>query len=218
MRLRNELVFSLILWLGVAALSLWAHFVLPDQPMATHFAADGTVNGYMPRDVGLAFGPGMVLVMIVLLLWLLPAIMPKAKSIDRSIAVYGLVTLAVIILIAFVHGLLVARAFGIAVDPARVVFAAIGALFILIGNFTPKMRQNWLMGIRTPWTLSDERVWDKTHRFAGPLFMLGGIAILVGAFAAPLAWRVAVVAIAAGVPAILAVIYSYLAARKLGSA
>lgn len=218
MRLRNELIFSLIVWLAAIALSVWGHFILPDQPIATHFAADGTANGFMPRDVGLAFGPGMVLVMIFLLLWLLPAIMPKDKSICRSIAVYGLIALSVIVLIAFVHGMLVVRALGVAIDPARLVFAAIGALFILIGNYTPKMRQNWLMGIRTPWTLSDERVWDKTHRFAGPLFMLGGIAILIGAFLAPVAWRVVVVLVAAGGPAIIAVIYSYFAARRLGSA
>ncbi len=79
----------------------------------------------------------------------------------------------------------------------------------------PKMRRNWLMGIRTPWTLSDERVWDKTHRFAGPLFMLGGLITLGGALFAPADWRVPILMIAVLSVCFASYIYSYIAAKRL---
>ena len=217
MRLKNEMLVSLVMWLITVGMSVWGYVTLPDVPMVVHFAIDGTPNGYMPRDMALVFGPALCLGLLILLLGLLPAIMPKNASIDRSATAYGIVVLATLGVLTVTHALLVFRAAGLGIDETRVILSAVGILFMIIGNYLPKTRRNWLMGVRTPWTLSDERVWDKTHRFAGPLFMLCGAVVVVAAFVVPITWRVAVLIVAVAIPAAASVVYSYLAARKLGS-
>ncbi|HEX4052088.1 MAG TPA: SdpI family protein [Steroidobacteraceae bacterium] len=68
---------------------------------------------------------------------------------------------------------------------ARLQVAMLGALFIVLGNVLGKIRPNYFLGIRTPWTLADEHVWEQTHRFGGWAFVAGGTVMLVAAFAAP---------------------------------
>lgn len=216
MRLKTERALALVLWLAAALISLWAHFHLSAGPMATHFDAAGHANGYMPRDIGLSVAPGIMLALIVLLLWFLPAILPKATSIDRFEGVYGLIVLATLAVLTLTHILLVVTAAGLAVDHIRIVMCAVGLLFMIIGNYLPKTRRNWLMGLRNPWTLSDDRVWERTHRFAGPLFMLSGATVVADALLAPTAWRLPVLLAAALIPAIAATGYAYLSARRLG--
>lgn len=217
MRLKSELIVSLVMWLIMVGMSAWGHMTLPDVPMAVHFGLDGTPNGYMPRDVAMIFAPAFSLVLLLLLLWLLPAIMPKNASIDRSAGPYGVVVLATLGVLTVTHALLIFRAAGLNVDETRVILASVGILFMIIGNYLPKTRKNWLMGVRTPWTLSDERVWDKTHRFAGPLFMLCGAVVVATAFVVPETWRIGVMVVAVAVPAAASALYSYLVARKLGT-
>ena len=218
MRLKNELIVSLVMWLIMVGVSVWGHVTLPDTPIAVHFGLDGTPNGYMPRDTAMLFMPIFSLVLLLLLLWLLPAIMPKSGSIERSAAAYGVVVLGLVGVLTVTHALLIFRAEGLTIDVTRVTLSAVGILFMIIGNFLPKTRKNWLMGVRTPWTLADERVWDKTHRFAGPLFMLSGAVVMVTAFVVPETWRIGVMIVAVAVPAAASVVYSYLVARKLGAA
>ena len=218
MHLKNEMIVSLVMWMIMVGASVWGYVNVPDVPMAVHFGIDGTPNGFQPRDVALVMMPGLSLVLLVLLLWLLPAIMPKNASIERSAGAYGIVVLATTGVLTVTHAILIFRAAGLNIDETRVTLSAVGILFMIIGNYLPKTRKNWLMGVRTPWTLSDERVWDKTHRFAGPLFMLCGAVVVLAAFVVPVTWRIAVLVAAVAIPAALSVIYSYLVARKLGTA
>jgi uncharacterized membrane protein len=104
-------------------------------------------------------------------------------------------------------------ALGWNVDTGRAVMGGVGVLLAVIGNYLPRIRSNWFLGIRTPWTLSSERVWRDTHRIGGRAFVLGGVAMVLagfvpGAFARALS--VSVVVAAAGIP----VVYSYLAWRR----
>jgi uncharacterized membrane protein len=215
MRLKNERIIALVLWLAAVGVSLWGYANLPDLPIATHYNAAGHVNGYMPRDQALIFMPALLLVLNLLLLWLLPAIMPRKTNIDRFEAIYGLLTLLVPGLLTLVHLVLVLNAAGFHIEVTRVVLTGVGIVFAVLGNFLPKTRMNWLLGIRTPWTLSDERVWERTHRVAGPLFVLGGGVVVLTGFFAPLAWHVPAILIAALAPSAISVVYSYMAARRL---
>lgn len=218
MHLKNEMLVSLVMWLIMVGVSVWGYLHVPNVPMAVHFGMDGTPNGFQPRDVALVMMPAISLVLLVLLLWILPSIMPKNASIERSAGAYGIVVLATLGVLTVVHAILIFRAAGLNIDETRITLSAVGILFMIIGNYLPKTRKNWLMGVRTPWTLSDERVWDKTHRFAGPLFMLCGAVVVLAAFVVPVAWRVGVLVVAVAIPAAASVVYSYLAARKLGNA
>jgi uncharacterized membrane protein len=73
----------------------------------------------------------------------------------------------------------VAAALGSELDMTLVIFVATGALFIVIGNYLPKARSNYMMGIRTPWTLTSDLSWDRTHRAGGRLFVIEGLAIIL---------------------------------------
>ena len=218
MRLKSEKLLSLLMWLVMAGLSVWGYFHVPDGPVAVHFGLDGAANGFQPRDTALITMPGIGLAMIVLLLWVLPAIMPKNASIDRSAGAYGAVILSVVALITIIQGGLVLHAAGVPLDVAKIAFTGTGLLFVIIGNYLPKLRKNWIAGIRTPWTLSDERVWDKTHRAAGLWFVIGGFLMLLSGGILPQTWRGPVFVAAIIIPALGSILYSWLVARKLGVA
>ncbi len=214
MFLKTEKILVFLLCLVMAGLGLWGHMTLPDAPIAVHFGVQGP-DGFMPRDLGLVVLPGIAVVMMAVLLWIVPAVMPRSASLERSGAAYGATMLATFALLAAVQAMLVLTAQGIAVDHIRVVTVGVGLLLVIIGIYLPKKRRNFVMGLRTPWALADERVWDKTHRFAGPVFMLGGLAAIVGAFFGTPEVHVAVLMIAALTPAVISSVYSYLVARRL---
>lgn len=217
MRLKSEKLICAGLWLAMVAVSVWGWLTLPDAPMAIHFGAEGTANGFAPRDIALSIMPGLALALMVVLLWFMPAIMPKNASIDRSAGAYGAVMVAVLALLLLIHGVLVLSAKGAELDHLRIVHGGVGVLIVILGNYLPKTRLNYIMGIRTPWTLADERVWDKTHRFAGPLFVLAGLVVVVGAFLLTGVHLIILMMVAVTVPALVSIIYSYLAAKKLGA-
>lgn len=196
MFLKTEKILIPVLCLAMAGLGLWGHAILP-------------------RDMGLAVLPGLAVVLMIALLWIVPAVMPRSASLDRSEAAYGATLLATFMLLTVTQATLVLVAQGVAIDHVRIMAAGVGLLLIVIGNYLPKTRRNYAMGVRTPWALADERVWDKTHRLAGPLFMLGGFAAVAGAVFGPPQTHFAVLVIASLAPAVVSYIYSYLVARRL---
>jgi len=90
----------------------------------------------------------------------------------------------------------------------------IGVLFIILGNYMGKIKPNWFMGIRTPWTLSNEEVWNKTHRLGGKMFILLGLVMICGTFLpSETFWKAFTVSIV--IILLIPMIYSYLLYRKL---
>ncbi len=214
MFLKTEKILLPVVWLIIAGIGLWGHLTLPDVPIAVHFGMQGP-DGIMPRDPGLMLMPGLALVLMLLFLWIVPAVMPKPVSPERPGIAYGATLLATFVLLATVQAVLVLMASGMALDPVRIVTIGVGLLLVVVGNYLPKTRHNYIMGIRTPWALADERVWDRTQRFAGPLFMLGGLATIVGAFFGPPQSHIGVLVVAALIPGVASYVYSYLVARRL---
>lgn len=206
-------IFSVLMIAATAGLSLWARTQLPDAPMATHFDAAGHANGFMERDTALLAGP-MILLFTTLLMWVLPYMQPKTGKLERSALTYAVSWIGVVAILAFAHLYIVGQALGWAFSVQPMLLAP-GALLVLIGNFLPKARRNYVMGVRTPRTLSDERVWDRTHRLAGPVFMLAGLIMIGGALLLPpvyLHW----VYMGAGIgSALIVVAASYFYARAL---
>ncbi|WAC47435.1 SdpI family protein [Asticcacaulis sp. SL142] len=205
--------FNVVVLGALVAVSLWAHSILPDVPIATHFNAAGMADGFQPRDIGLAIMPGTLLV-IGLLLWVLPRLMPNQKTLERSSAAYAAVWITTVAVLAVAHGFIVSRALGIDMD-VRLMLIAPGVVFIILGNFMPKMRQNRIMGIRTPWTLKNETVWDRTHRFSGIIFMMAGSIMIIANFILPPEQAGMAIFVCGIVPAFICVAYSFLVARQL---
>jgi uncharacterized membrane protein len=217
MSLKFAKIVSVVVVAAAAGFSLWARTQLTDAPIATHFDASGHVNGTMPRDVALAFGPAIALVIALVMLWLIPVVMPKKGSLARSSEAYGASVIVTMLFLGLVHVGLILRALNLPIDIPRWTLAGAGVLFIVIGNYLPKTRYNYVMGFRTPWALADEGVWDRTHRFAGPLHMLLGAAIVVDAIVAPFPLGYILMGAGATVVTVACVIYSYLAAKRLGA-
>jgi uncharacterized membrane protein len=141
----------------------------------------GQVDAYLPKLAGIGLWPVLLLV-VSSLIPILPAISPKGFRLERSANVLNLVLVAVVV-IEFVAGVFMIRAaLGKGGPPAGLMGLMVGALLVLIGNYLGKVRKNFFIGVRTPWTLASDEVWLKTHRFSRWLFVLGGVAIAILGF------------------------------------
>ncbi|MGH8214642.1 MAG: SdpI family protein [Rhodanobacteraceae bacterium] len=200
-------VIFVVVMLGVA---VWIYPQLPAQT-PIHWDAHGNVNGWMPRFWAAAFWPLMLLGLAVMFV-ILPVISPRKFEIRPFARTYGIVVLATLafMLVVGTIGLLAGAGYHVSVQLVAPV--AVGALFMVIGNFIGKFRKNFFVGIRTPWTLTSEVVWERTHRLAGWLFVLAGLGWIVGGLLHTSPVVLVVAALAAGfIPAI----YSYFLYRRV---
>src|SRR5687768_1818423 len=188
--------------------------VYPDLPerVPTHWNFKGEVDGWSTR----AWGAWMMPVMIAFiwaLMRLLPSIDPRGRNYIKFGGTFEGIMLSVMLFLLALHGIMLAVALGYPVAMDRAVPAGVGILLIVIGNLLPRARPNWFVGIRTPWTLSSDRVWEKSHRVGGRIFVLGGILIAVSPFFGA-EWNHWVPIAVVGVCSLAVVVYSYVAWRK----
>jgi uncharacterized membrane protein len=181
---------------------------LPEM-VPTHWnGMDAQPDSWSSRAFGAWLTPAILLGMWALVR-ILPAIDPRGANYAKFGGAFEAIIGSLMLFLLGMHILLLRAALG---DPApmqRVVPFGVGILLIVIGNLLPRARPNWFVGIRTPWTLSSDRVWEKTHRFGGRVFVAGGLLITITA----LLWAqwVHVVLIAVVLIATSSVfIYSYL--------
>jgi uncharacterized membrane protein len=105
----------------------------------------------------------------------LPWLSPKQFEVDSFRATSLYVMLIVVSLIAYLHGVVLWVALGHVVNVGRAVVGGVSLLFALLGNVLGKVRRNFYIGVRTPWALADDRVWNATHRFAAKTFVVTGV-------------------------------------------
>lgn len=169
----------------MAAAGVWGWLQLPpDARVAVHFAADGTPNGWMAPFPAFFVMPGMAMLLWLFLL-VMPRLGPRAANLTRAPRAYGVVWMLPALIAVPVQLLILAPALGLSWSPLRLMPASIGLIFILLGNVMGKIPPNPFIGIRTPWTRADDRVWDQTHRFAGWVFVAGGFILLGSALLLP---------------------------------
>jgi uncharacterized membrane protein len=158
------------------AISLYFYSVLPET-VPSHFNGDGVADGYSSKMFLILFGIGESL-FLYLLLTFIPFIDPFWKKIEgkynlflifRDIALVFSLFIYVVLLFSAKKGALETGAYGI----------GFGMLFILLGNYLPKLPRNFFFGIRVPWTLSSDIVWKKTHVVGGWMFVISGVLIIV---------------------------------------
>jgi len=204
--------YPVVLALVAAAMSAAVYTRLPET-MAVHWDLDGNPNGWMPRAVGAAFGPVMIL-LLGFLMRVVPRIDPRAENYARFGEAYEVIVASVLVLMLVTHGIMLAIALGYRVSVARVVPALVGVLFVVIGNMMPLVRPNWWFGIRTPWTLSNDRVWTRTHRLAGFCMTGGGVLMIVAALVLPPSLGLPVLLTVAVAATVGPALYSYLTWKR----
>lgn len=178
-RVSNRLAWGL--WILTAVGTLFAYPLLPPV-MATHFGAGGQVNGAMSTWIG-AFILPLITLLVLLLFVAIPHIDPLKVNIQYFRKQYNTFVVLLMLFFAVIQAMLIARNLGWAVDPMYVVLPAVGILIFYIGFILPYTKRNWFIGIRTPWTISSDRVWQKTHQLGGTLFKLLGIIIVLSVLA-----------------------------------
>ena len=185
-------------------LLLWDQ--LPD-PMPSHWNIHGVVDGWSSKTFAVFGLPGM-LIGIHWICVLAPYADPKAANYTPKMLMLVLWICPVLSLV--INSMVFAAALGYAISIEIIIPLLSGILFIIIGNLLPKCRQSYTMGIKLPWTLHNEENWNKTHRFGGKVWVIGGVIImataLVGSF-----WLMMIVT---AVMVILPTIYSYCLYRK----
>lgn len=179
MNRRLYIVPSLIIIAGMVAVSGWAWGKLPaDAMLPVHWGLDGTADNYAPKPVALLFLP-VIAVVALAASAVIPRLEPRRLDLERSGQAWGAAWIGIVVLLAFVHVAAVASGLGATVDVATLAIGAAGGLFVVIGNYMGKVRRNHTMGIRTPWTLSSDRSWNRTQRLGGRLLVLLGLLIVI---------------------------------------
>ena len=149
------------------------------------------------------------------LFFIIPKIDPKGKSYAKVDGFYTYFRLVMVIFLALMMEITILSADDpYRFDVGKIVVFAVSLLFIFIGNYLPKCKQSFTMGIKTMWTLSDERVWNKTHRLGGVLFVISGVVMLVAALFFGEKVMFAVTMVASLGTLIATTVYSYLLYRK----
>ena len=174
------IIISLLLGLIPIALYLYFYKQLPDQ-IATSFGFDGTINDYSSKNstLFLMFLP----IILVAVLAITPRIDPKGKNYDKFGKYYGYFIIVLTLIMSISMSMLVLHNIVTISLPIHIIIPiTVGIFFILIGNYMPKMKQTYTMGIKTPWTLDNEIVWNKTHRLGGKCFMIMGVLMIVISF------------------------------------
>jgi uncharacterized membrane protein len=203
-----------ILVLGLAVLTLAAGLILsPRLPgtMASHWNFQGEVDGTMPRTEALIGFPAMIASIYLLCLGLM-AILPMRQNMSSFRPQLNQFFVGLAVFLAYLAGVTMAWNLGFRFRIEQAVVPGVAALFYILGTIMARSKRNWLFGIRTPWTLSSDRVWENTHRFGGLVFRVIAVVMLLGLILGDSAWLMLVIPLAIGSVAV--VVYSYLIWRQ----
>ena len=178
-RITILIVLILIAAATLAGTALWGR--LPD-PMASHWNAEDQVDGYISRFWGVFLVPLLSLGLF-LLFFAIPRIDPLKANIAQFRDVYNLFITLFIGYMVYIYFLTLLWNLGYTgFNMSEAILPAMGVLFIFIGYLLRKSKRNFFIGIRTPWTLSSDRVWDETHRLGAILFIISGVLAILGSF------------------------------------
>ena len=196
--------------------------VLPSLPaqIPVHWGADGTVNGWGPSWTVAALG--LLPLVLLATLWLVPRIDPKGAAYAKSGRIYLGFVIAFTVIMCGMTWLSELTVWGVVPQTGAVgiiVTTAIGVLLIGMGNYLPRVRQNYTMGVKTPWALADPENWRRTQRFGGKCFVVMGVGFIAFGFTAsalPDGAAAAGIAAIALIPMAAMYLYSYLNWRTAG--
>lgn len=211
MKLRGAEILAFALAL-VSFITGWLFYPYLPEQIASHWNIQGEVDGYASKVWGIFLFPIIILVIVALFV-VIPRIDPKKNNIEKFQNYYDRFIILLTLFLVYLYGVTLAFNLGYIFNILSFFPIAFAALFYYLGTLLPHFKSNWTIGFRTPWTLSDPIVWDKTHLLAGKLFKATGLIALLGLVFTNYAFWLLI--IPAFVSCIVIVVYSYLQYKKI---
>ena len=206
---RSELPqLLLVAGMFIAAAMVWP---MAPESFPVHWNIRGEVDRYGGKFEGLLLLP-LIASGIYLLMRVLPLLDPGKANYPSFQSAYLLIRGSILLLMAVIYSCTVLVAFGYKIDIGTVIPVLVGLLFVVLGNVMGKIRPNWFVGVRTPWTLSSRHSWNKTHRLAGWLFVVMGLVVGACGFVHSV-WMVSIAGFVVLTSVVWMVLYSYLVWR-----
>jgi uncharacterized membrane protein len=206
---KSELIIVGIILLSFAV-GIYYYPQMPEK-VASHWNAHGQVNGYMSKFWGLFLMP-IISVGLLLLFILIPRIDPLKSNIQQFRKYFDRFVVLIMFFLFYLYLLTILWNTGYTFNIITFLSPAFAILFYYAGILIENAKRNWFIGIRTPWTLSSDKVWDKTHKIGGKLFKIAGILALLGIFFESYAIFIIVVPVI--IVSIYTVVYSYFEYQK----
>lgn len=181
MSTRNTTIIVLVMIMAaaLAGVLFWNH--LPEQ-MASHWNVNDQVDGYMSKFWGVFLMP-LISIGMLLLFLVIPNIDPLKANIAQFRETFNIFITLIVAFMLYIHGLTLTWSLGYqGFQMSAAMLPFMGVLFIAVGHMLRRAKRNFFIGIRTPWTLSSDSVWDKTHQLGSILFMLSGAFAIAGSF------------------------------------
>ena len=205
MKTRTVIILVILASLLAFAAGWLAYPYLPDR-IATHWDASGNVNGYSSRNFILTFNPILILGLGLFMLFI-PRLDPLRANLTGFRGLYHVVIVVFAGFILYLQVAILLLNLGWQANILNLLLPAFAVLFFMMGMLVDKARRNWFIGIRTPWTLSNDLVWEKTHHLGGRLFKLSAVICLLGVFLPQMAFFFMVVPPLS--VSLILVVYSY---------
>ncbi|NLN48074.1 MAG: SdpI family protein [Clostridiales bacterium] len=210
LNIKGELPLLLII-LAMFLVSIYFYPLLPDK-VPTHWNFRGEIDGYSGKLMGALLMPIINLIMYILFIFL-PLMDPKKENYKLFVGTYKYFRYLFHIFFLGMHVMIITAALGYKVNVTRLTIFSISLLFSLMGNVMGRVKHNYFVGIKTPWTLASEEVWTKTHRLAALLWTAGGIAGMALSLFNVSSFLVLMAILL--LPSLIPVIYSYFIFKKL---
>jgi len=190
-------------------------YIYPQMPetMVFHWNARGEADGYASKLFGLFLMPAVSFVLFLLFV-AIPKIDPLKQNIAKFRKYFDRFVLLIMIFLFYLYLITILWNFGFSFNIIQLLVPAFAALFYYCGILIEKAKRNWFIGIRTPWTMSSDKVWDKTHRLGGKLFKISGIISLLGLLSEDYAIYAVILPIISFT--VFLFVYSYFQYRKNG--
>lgn len=164
-----QIIFSIVMFANLS----------DDVQIPVHWNAKGEIDGYYGKTAGLFMFPGFNIIILLIML-AMPIISVRYKNNPHRYAkILTIISNVLVLFFALIHTYSVLLAAEIIYTSFNIIFILMGLMFVVLGNYLPKFPSSYFIGIRTPWTLSSEIVWRKTHKLAGLSFIFAGILMII---------------------------------------
>lgn len=198
----------------ITSFVLWAIFYkdLPAE-LPTHWGPSGVADDYTSKLGTFFMLHGLMIGMYVMMVFL-PKIDPKKANYKMFEKGYFVIVNGMLLLFLAIDLGTIYIGLGHKLEMAKLICVLVGILFIVIGNYMQQVKTNYFVGVKTPWTLSNETVWNKTHRVGARCFMISGFLIMVS-FLFPMKWIIWIVISSAVISSAVPIVYSYVIYKKI---